>query len=54
MVLSPKKKVETFAVDAAGQSQPIAVDEALRDEAIAYYQSASRAYKTGALKARRP
>ena len=54
VVLSPKKKVETFAVDAAGQSQPIAVDEALRDEAIAYYQSASRAYKTGALKARRP
>jgi phosphoglycerol transferase MdoB-like AlkP superfamily enzyme len=54
VVLGPKKKVETFAVDAAGQSQPIAVDEALRDEAIAYYQSASRAYKTGALKARRP
>lgn len=54
VVLGPKKKVETFAVDATGQSQPIAVDEALRDEAIAYYQSASRAYKTGALKARRP
>jgi phosphoglycerol transferase MdoB-like AlkP superfamily enzyme len=51
VVLRPHQKVETFAVDAAGQSTPIAVDESLRDEAIAYYQSASRAYKAGLLQA---
>lgn len=54
VVLGPKRKVETFAVDAQSQSTPVEVDAALRDEAVAYYQSASRAYKSGALKASRP
>jgi phosphoglycerol transferase MdoB-like AlkP superfamily enzyme len=53
VVLGPKRRVETFAVDAQGQSSPVEVDAALRDEAVAYYQSAARAFKTGALQARR-
>jgi phosphoglycerol transferase MdoB-like AlkP superfamily enzyme len=53
VVLGPKRRVETFAVDAQGQSSPVEVDAVLRDEAVAYYQSAARAFKTGALKAGR-
>ena len=53
VVLGPKRRVETFTVDAQGQSSPVEVDAALRDEAVAYYQSAARAFKTGALQARR-
>lgn len=52
VVLGPKRRVETFAVDAAGKASPTAVDERLRDEAIAYYQSAFLAFKQGALKRR--
>ena len=50
VVLGPKRRVETFAVDAEGRATPTAVDERLRDEAIAYYQSAFLAFKQGALK----
>lgn len=53
VVLGPKRRVETFAVDAQGQSIPVEEDAALRDEAVAYYQSAARAFKSGALKAGR-
>jgi phosphoglycerol transferase MdoB-like AlkP superfamily enzyme len=49
-ILSPGRKVETFAVDPASfETTPIALDRALADEAIAYYQTASRAFKRGAL-----
>lgn len=51
IVLSPKQKAEAFKVDPVTmESTPAAIDEALMNEAIAYYQTANRAYKTGALK----
>jgi hypothetical protein len=50
VVLSPGRKVETFAVDpVTDESFPIVNDEALGREAIAYYQSAARAFRQGAL-----
>ena len=52
VVLSPGRKVETFRVDAATfETNPVPLDRTLADEAIAYYQTASRAFKQGALKA---
>ena len=52
VVLSPGRKVETFRVDPATfETTPTPPDRALADEAIAYYQTASRAFKQGALKA---
>ena len=52
VVLSPGRKVETFRVDAATfETTPVPLDRTLADEAIAYYQTASRAFKQGALKA---
>lgn len=51
IVLSPKQKTEAFKVDPVTlESSPTAMDETLLNEAIAYYQTASRAFKTGALK----
>jgi hypothetical protein len=50
VVLGPKQKVEMFAIAANGDAKPTSVDPKLRDEAIAYYQSAYRAFKSGALK----
>ncbi len=49
-VLGPKQKVETFDIAKDGSATPTEVDPKLRDEAIAYYQSAFQAFKTGALK----
>ncbi|MBI5611523.1 MAG: sulfatase-like hydrolase/transferase [Gammaproteobacteria bacterium] len=50
-VLKPKRRVESFAIDPKTlDATPAPVDEALRDEAIAYYQTASQAFKTGKLK----
>ena len=49
VVLGPKQKVETFAIDASGAATPAPTDAKLRNEAIAYYQSAFQAFKTGAL-----
>jgi phosphoglycerol transferase MdoB-like AlkP superfamily enzyme len=52
VVLSPGRKVETFGVDPATyETTPMPLDRTLADEAIAYYQTASRAFKQGALKA---
>ena len=49
-VLSPRRKVEAFSVDPVTlASVPRAVDERLAREAIAYYQTAERAFKQGAL-----
>jgi phosphoglycerol transferase MdoB-like AlkP superfamily enzyme len=49
-VLGPKQKVETFNIAKDGSATPTEVNPKLRDEAIAYYQSAFQAFKTGALK----
>ncbi len=50
-VLQPKQHVESYRVDPKTYaSTPIAVDPQLLNEAIAYYQTASTAFKTGALK----
>jgi phosphoglycerol transferase MdoB-like AlkP superfamily enzyme len=52
VVLSPGRKVESFRVDPATyETAPAPLDRALADEAIAYYQTASRAFRQGALKA---
>jgi len=53
VVLGPKRRVETFAIAADGSAQPTAEDAQLRDEAVAYYQSAQQAFREGALKLRR-
>lgn len=54
IVLSPKQKVEAFTVDAATlESTPTKVDETLKNEAIAYYQTAAKAFKNGELKFKR-
>lgn len=51
IVLSPKQKVEAYYIDPISFDATSAkVDEALASEAIAYYQTASRAYKAGELK----
>lgn len=51
IVLSPKQKTEAYQVDPQSfESAPTKLDDALVNEAIAYYQTASRDYKAGALK----
>jgi phosphoglycerol transferase MdoB-like AlkP superfamily enzyme len=51
-VLLPKQRVESYRVDPKTYaSTPTTDDPQLVAEAIAYYQTASRAFKTGALKA---
>ena len=50
IVLGPKQRVDTFLIDANGDASPTAPDPRLRDEAVAYYQSAFMAFKEGALK----
>lgn len=51
-VLRPKRSIEAYHVDPTTlQSEQIVVDPQLRDEAIAYYQTASREFRTGALRA---
>lgn len=50
IVLSPKKKAQAYAVDANLQSTPAAIKPEMLNEAIAYYQTAARAYKHGDLK----
>ena len=50
-MLSPKQKAEAYKVDSVTlESTPTQMDETLLNEAIAYYQTANRAFKTGALK----
>lgn len=49
-VLLPKQRVESYRVDPKTYaSTPAAINTQLMNEAIAYYQSASTAFKTGAL-----
>ena len=49
-VLSPGRRVEAFRVDPKTfESVAVPVDRNLADEAIAHYQTASRAFRQGAL-----
>jgi len=49
-VLSPKQRVEAYEVDPRSlETTPRRIDRALLKEAIAYYQTASRSFKEGAL-----
>ena len=50
LVLGPKRRIEAFSIDGDGNATPAALDPALRDEAVAYYQTAFKAFKDGALK----
>lgn len=51
IVLSPKQKTEAFKVDPVTmESTPTKMDQSLLNEAIAYYQTANRAFKNGTLK----
>ena len=51
IVLSPKRKIESFSIDPKTYAaKKVQADARLVKEAIAYYQTASRAFKQGALK----
>jgi phosphoglycerol transferase MdoB-like AlkP superfamily enzyme len=50
VVLGPKQRVDTFRIDANGEASPVPPDVRLRDEAVAYYQTAFKAFKDAALK----
>jgi phosphoglycerol transferase MdoB-like AlkP superfamily enzyme len=50
-VLAPKQRADAFQIDPLTYaSTPTAIDQTLLNEAIAYYQTASRAYKQGDLR----
>lgn len=52
-VLAPKQKATAYRIDAKTlEAVPAEIDQKQLEEAIAYYQLASRAFKTGALKVR--
>lgn len=49
-VLLPERRVESYRIDeTTGEQTPVPVDSVRRKEAIAYYQTAARAFKKGAL-----
>ena len=50
VVLGPKQRVDTFQIDANGDATPASPEPRLRDEAIAYYQTAFKAFRDGGLK----
>lgn len=51
LVLSPKQKIEAYKINPLSfEASPTAINSSLMNEAIAYYQTASRDYKSGALK----
>ena len=51
IVLSPKKKAEAFKIDPVTyEAEKAALDPILLTEAVAYYQTAARAFKRGAMK----
>lgn len=50
IVLGPKQRIETFAIAANGDASPAAAEPRLQAEAIAYYQTAYKAFKEGSLK----
>lgn len=51
IVLSPKQKVEAYKIDPLTfDATPTDMNDGMLNEAIAYYQTASRAYKSGELR----
>jgi phosphoglycerol transferase MdoB-like AlkP superfamily enzyme len=50
IVLGPKQRVDTYRIDAKGDASPAASDPRLREEAIAYYQTAFTGFRSGSLK----
>ena len=49
-VLGPRRRAEAFRIDPrSGEATPVPLDPTLLGEGIAYYQQASRAFKTGQL-----
>ena len=50
IILSPQKKVEQFKVSENNEQTPEKIDEKLKEEAIAFYQTASYLYKNGLFK----
>ncbi len=46
-VLKPKQQVAAFRIDAASNATPVAIDEGLLQEAIAYYQGTAELVKNG-------
>jgi hypothetical protein len=51
-VLKPRRQIESFRIDPKTlEATPVPIDAILRDEAIAYYQTASSAFKYGKLRA---
>ncbi len=50
IVLGPRQRVETFRVDEHGDASPTDPDPRLRDEAVAYYQTAFKAFKHSEMK----
>ena len=54
-VLEPNRRVESFRIDPISyEATPADVDQRLLREAIAYYQTAARAFKRGALRVSAP
>lgn len=51
VVLGPKQRVDIFLVDSNGVATPARLVHRLRDEAVAYYQTAFKSFKDGELKA---
>ncbi len=47
IILSPQKKVEQFHVSANNEQTPEKIDEKLKEQAIAFYQTAAYVYKNG-------
>jgi len=50
VVLGPKRRAELFAIAPDGNATPAAADAELEDEAVAWYQSAFREFRRGAMK----
>jgi hypothetical protein len=51
VVLSPRQRIDIFRIGSDGKAISTELDPGLRDEAIAYYQTAFKSFKDGELKA---
>jgi len=52
VVLGPKQRIDTFRIGSDGMAVSAELDPRLRDEAVAYYQTAFKSFKEGELKAK--
>jgi phosphoglycerol transferase MdoB-like AlkP superfamily enzyme len=51
VLLDPRRRTQTFAVNlAAATSTPVSNDAALIEDAVSWYQSSSRAFKSGQMR----